>query len=233
MLIKSKVRLFVLLVILGIGQGCQQNVNDPAPDDGAYFPLQIGDYWVYQITDQVYPSATTSTRQVFQLQQKISRSYTQNGQVYFLVEESVRPTEQTAWKLNAIRTVYKSLSEVVGQESNQPVIKLVFPINSATSWNTNAYNARPDTLLQYRNSGRPFTVGKRLFNRTISVAGPTDSTLVSQQKYIRVYAQTIGLVYGEEASLAYCQSSPGCIGKGLIESGFLRTWELLASNRLP
>ncbi|WP_460906886.1 hypothetical protein [Spirosoma areae] len=221
---------FILLVL--VGQGCRQAVDSLAAD-ADYFPLQTGDYWIYQVTQETYSLINTPTKQVFQVQQKIGSSFSRNGQVIFQVEESIRKTAQANWQINAIRTVYKNPAEVVSQDNNVPILNLVFPVSPTTSWNVNTYNARPDTLLRYEDGGQAFSVGNRLFDRTISVVGDNDSTLINQQKYRRVYAAAVGLVYREDASLAFCQSSPDCIGKGIITSGTRQKWELLTSNRLP
>ena len=224
---------FILLGLLDIVGGCQTK-NDPAPDDSAYYPLQTGDYWVYQVTEETYSLTSGAITRSFQLQQKIGSSFTRNGQVFFQLEESTRQSEQNNWQVSAIRTVYKSLSEVVSQDNNVPTVNLLFPVSASTSWNSNTYNGLPDTLtLHYQNIGRPFATGKLSFDRTVSVVGPNDSTLINLTKYQRVYAQNVGLVYRENAALAYCQSTPDCIGKGKIDSGTRQKWTLIASSRVP
>lgn len=232
MLKKNGLLAGILLILLGLCASCREKANEPAPDDSAYFPLQVGDYWVYQVTQEKYLTVNSAVKQVYQVQEKISSSYNQNGQAVYVVEESVRQIGQSNWKLNAIHTVYKDISEVISQENNLPVIKLTFPIRVTTSWNTNSYNANLDMLLQYQDTGRSFAVGKLGFENTISVVGTNDSTLVNQKKYLRVYAANIGLVFREDLLLAFCQSSPTCIGKGVIESGTKLKWELIASKRL-
>lgn len=221
------------MLLLCLMVDCQTS-TDPTPDGSAYFPLQTGDYWIYQVTQENYSLTSGATRLVFQLQQKIGSSFTRNGQEYFQLEESTRKSDQSDWQINAIRTVYKSLSEVVSQENNVPTLNLVFPVSATTSWNVNTYNALPDSLkLRYQNIGRPFTSGKQQFEQTISVVGPNDSTLVDAHKYQRVYAPNVGLIYRENASLAYCQTTPECIGKGIIVSGTREKWAFITSNRLP
>ena len=223
----------IIAILLGFAGGCQQTTSDPAPDDAAYFPLQTGDYWIYQVTQETYSLTNAATKRTFQLQEKVGNSFTQNGQLVFQLEESIKKTDQSDWQINAIRTVYKNLSEVVTQDNNVPSVNLIFPISATTSWNVNTYNARPDTLLRYENAGQPLTLSKRTFERTVSVVGANDSTLVGLDRYRRVYAQNVGLVYRENTSFAYCQSSPDCIGKGIIASGTRKIWALTASNRLP
>ena len=228
--------------MFGISSSCQKTVennlqpggrNGLAADDTAYFPLQTGDYWIYQVTQENYSFANAPTKHVFQLQEKIGPSFIRNGQLFFQVEESIKKTERSVWQISAVRTVYKSLSEVVSQVNNVPSVNLIFPIGSGSSWNINTYNARPDSLLRYQDIGQPFSLDRRTVEQTVSVVGSNDSTLVGLDKYRRVYAPNVGLIYREEAALAYCQSSPDCIGKGIIASGTRQTWKLMASSRLP
>ncbi len=225
--------LITLLVSLTLCLGCREMVTTPASDDLDYFPLEVGSYRVYQVTMKKYVAANSATTQTYQLQEKISSSSTRNGQLVYLVEESIRPTSGSAWKLNAIHIVYKSLSELVEQENNALIVSLAFPIITTPFWNRSLYNSNPLIQLQYQHVGRPFSVGKLGFDDTVSVVGTNDSTLVSQEKYLRVYARAIGCVYREDRSLAFCQSSPACIGQGIVESGTSLTWALIASDRLP
>ena len=223
----------VYLILLGVGAGCNNNNLDPSLDNSDYFPLQTDDYWIYQVTQENYGASNSVTKSSYQLQQKITSSYTQNGQLFYLLEESVKKSEQAGWQLRAIRTVYKNLKEVVSLENNLPIVRMVFPINSTTSWNINTYNANPDTLLRYQDLGKALALSKLSFDHTVSVLGADDSTLVNQERYRRVYAQNVGLVYRENVSLAYCQSTPDCIGKAIIESGAKQKWELIETNRIP
>lgn len=203
-MVKKRIfRVCILMVLLGMSESCQKS-NEVTPRDTAYFPLQVGDYWVYQVTQEKYVSANSSAKNVYQFQEKISSSYSQNGQLFYLVEESIRPTGQSVWKLTGLHTVYKNLSEVVSQENNVFKIKMAFPIALTTSWNTNLYNTNPDTLFYYQNQGQSFTVNNLGFTNTISVVGTNDSTLVSQSKYVRIYAPNIGLVYREDTALSFC-----------------------------
>lgn len=226
-------QVLIFLIMLGVGASCQTDKAEPMPDGSAYFPLDSGDYWVYQITQETYFPATPVKKSVYQLQQRISSSYVKNGQLYFLLEESIKRSEQTGFQLSAVKTVYKNLKEVVSAERNVPLLKLLFPISTGTSWNINTYNANADTLLHYEDTGKAFSVGNLKFDQTISVVGANDSTLVNQERYRQVYAPNVGLVFSENVSLAYCQSTPDCIGKAIIETGSKQKRELVRTNRLP
>lgn len=232
MLKKSHLCNLLLLLFVGSLAGCQSDTTAPVPDSAAYFPLQTGDYWIYQVTQTTYTRLDSAQQQVYQLQQKISDTFTRNGQLVFLIEQSVRQPQQTGWQSVALSSVYSTPGEVVATDNNMPVVRLVFPVTTATSWNRNQYNTRADTVLHYGRIGQSFALGNRRFEQTVSVVGANDSSLVSLDKQRWVYALNVGLIYREEASLAYCQSSTDCIGKALIESGTTRQWRLIDSNRL-
>lgn len=233
MLKATNLQVVILMALLIANVGCQDRSINPVSDDSTYFPLEVGNYWIYRVMTETYVTVNTVIKQDYQIQQKISSSYSINGQLVFVIYESTRQTDQSPWKLKSIHTEYKNLIEVVDQEGNVPIVKLLFPISATTSWNTNLYNANPLALLRYQGAGRPFSVGKLNFNDTVSVLGANDSTLVSQEKYFRVYARSAGCVYREDRSLAFCQGSSDCIGKGIVESGTITKWELLTSDRLP
>ncbi|RYC71323.1 hypothetical protein [Spirosoma sordidisoli] len=212
---------------------CQERATSPLPDDSAYFPLEVGNYWTYQVSTETYLTANVPTKQSYQLQQKVSSSYQMNGQLVFIIDELTRPTNQSPWTLKSIRSLYKNRVEVIDQDNNSPIVKLAFPIAPSTSWNKNLYNTNPLSLLRYEAIVRPFISGKNRFDNTVTVLGTNDSTLVSQEKYLRVYARSIGCVYQEDRSLAFCQESPACLGTGAIQSGTTAKWVLIASDRFP
>lgn len=233
MLKTISLQVVILLALAMMITSCREQVTNPVSDDSTYFPLEVGNYWIYQVTNETYVTANTPTTQSYQIQQKISSSYSLNGQLVFVIDESTRQTNQSPWKLKSIRTVYKNRLEVVDQDGNAPVVELAFPISETRSWNKNLYNTNPLALLRYQDAGRPFTIGKLNFDNTVSVLGTNDSTLVGQEKYLRVYAGSTGCVYREDRSLAFCQASPDCLGNGVVESGTIAKWVLIASDRLP
>lgn len=225
-----------LLLILPLGAaltvGCRPTTPDPAPSDLAYFPLQTGDYWVYQVAQETYTPATPPVRATFQLQQRVSGSSVRNGREVFAVEEAVRPNAQAGWQVTALRTVYATPAEVV-DGGNAPVVLMAFPVAEGQAWNANRYNSERPAEWRYADVGRAFAVGSRRYEATATVVGAADSSLVSLAKNRRVYAPGVGLIFREEASLAYCQSSPACIGTGRVEAGRTLRWELVETNRQP
>lgn len=229
---RTACRLLAGALLLAAVGGCRETA-EPVPDGAAYFPLRVGDEWVYEVLEETFPVASPTVARRYQVRERLGGTVSQGGQESFLVEESVKTPERPAWALRGVRTVYRSLAEAVRVDGAVPRRLLAFPVTTDASWNLNAYAAGADTLLRYGRIGHPFAAGGRAFARTVSVVGKNDSTLVEQTKYLRVYADGVGLVYRQDAALQFCQSTPDCIGKGRVESGTRQTWTLLSSNRLP
>lgn len=226
------VRVLAGILLLAAVGGCRETA-EPAPDGAAYFPLRVGDEWVYEVLQETFSATSPAVVRRYQVRERLGGTVNQGGQESFLVEESVKTPERPTWELRGVRTVYRSLAEAVRVEGAVPRRLMAFPVTPDAAWNLNAYAAGADTLLRYERVGQPFGAGGRAFDRTVSVVGKNDSTLVDQTRYLRVYADGLGLVYRQDAALQFCQSSPDCIGKGRIESGTRQTWVLLSSNRLP
>ncbi|TDB67502.1 hypothetical protein [Arundinibacter roseus] len=223
----------LIITLLIVCMSCQDKDARPVVNDSAYFPLEVGNFWIYQVTTESFAAANLPVKQTFQVQQKISSSFARNGEMVFVLDESFRPNADSPWKLTSIRTVQKNRLEVIEQNDNAPVVPLTFPIDLTTFWDKNRYNTSSEKLLNYQDVARPFAVENLDFANTVTVSGSNDSTLVGQEKYLRVYAPGIGCVYREDRSLTFCQQSPTCIGKGKIESGSIERWVLISSVQMP
>ena len=68
-MVKKRIfRVVFLLLLLGMSESCQQKSNEPTLEDMAYFPLQVGDYWVYQVMSEKYVSTNSSIKNVYQFE---------------------------------------------------------------------------------------------------------------------------------------------------------------------
>jgi hypothetical protein len=102
----------------------------------------------------------------------------------------------------------------------------VFPVANGTAWNGNLYNNFGSDQYDTRLANQPYTGQTQTFGQTVTVAQQNDSTLVSLDKRVEVYARQVGLVYREKAQLFYCSSTPACIGKNQIDYGFRQIYRL-------
>ena len=76
-----------------------------------------------------------------------------------------------------------------------------------------------EKIFRVKDLGMPFKDGKNTFLKTVTIIRQDDSTLLSKNKYMEIYAANVGLIRTEKIFVQYC-STPDCIGKGIIESGW-------------
>ncbi len=73
-------------------------------------------------------------------------------------------------------------------------MKLAFPLVNRSRWNGNLFNQFAEDTYELRSLNQPFSVGTQTFAQTATVFQQNDSTLVSQDRRIEVYARQAVLV---------------------------------------
>ena len=132
------------------------------------------------------------------------------------------------WKADSIWTIQQWPDKLIRTENNRAYVKLTFPITSNSVWNQNEYNDLPASAYRYNQLGKPYG---NYTNTIQAISKQNDSTAISLNRQFAVYGYQTGLIYRESTALAYCQSSPACIGKGQIASGYRQRWTLLDSGK--
>ncbi|WP_155297361.1 hypothetical protein [Spirosoma aerolatum] len=209
---------------------CQPADNIPK-DDSQYVPIEVGRYWVYEVRQETYSLSAAPVLRTYFLKETIGeRLSSQSDKTYKLVRyKRNRPTD--AWKPDSIWTVQQWPNRLIRTENSIAFIKLFFPIATSTTWNPNEYNSRSASIFLYEQVGKAYVAGAKSYLNTIQVASrQNDSTAISLNRYIDVYAYQIGLIFNESTVLAYCQSSPDCIGKGQIAYGYRRKQTLIETG---
>lgn len=103
---------------------------------------------------------------------------------------------------------------------------MLFPISNGLTWNGNRHNIIGSDEYEIRNAGQPFRVLAKSFNETVTVVAQDDSTLVSQEKRMAVYARQVGLIYKERTYRQFCTTSSACIGKNQIDYGIRQVYRI-------
>ncbi|TDB68252.1 hypothetical protein [Arundinibacter roseus] len=195
-----------------------------------YFPLEIGRYRIYEVTETQY--AVGADPQVLTYTQKelITGKYTNaKEQDVYQIERSV-VNETGTGVVNQVLNVWKSEQRVVVHEEGISRVVLEFPVKKDLIWDGNRYNLLGEQAFEITVMETPFSTTKETFPLSLTVIQQNDSTLVSLQKSKEVYAASLGLVQKEQKNLRYC-STPDCVGKGIIESGFTKISTLISYGK--
>ncbi|RYC69337.1 hypothetical protein [Spirosoma sordidisoli] len=207
--------------------GCQPPTGAPFSAGYDYFPLQPGQYRIYDVTEHRYALTSAPVTRTYQLREVTGLAYTDAaGQVAYQLHRYRRDSETAPWQPDSIWSARLVNNEAIRTENGRDFIKLMFPPGDLLTWNGNRRNGSEPDELMLRNSGQPYRVQDKEFGETVTVLAQTDSTLISKKKRIEVYARQVGLVYAEQTRLYFCTSSPDCIGKNQIDYGIQQVYSI-------
>lgn len=218
----------VLPLILFLLVGCQSDNADPVSSGYDYFPLETGRYVIYDVDERQYSlNATMPVQRTYQLKEVVGTAYTDvTGQPAYRLLRYRRSGDSQPWQADSVWSARLVDDEGIRTENGLDFVKLRFPVSDRLRWNGNRRNAAGDERYEIRNSGQPYRVSDKQFAETVMVVARQDSTLVSQDKRIEVYAKQVGLIYKERVQLQYCTSTPACIGTYRIDYGIRQIYRI-------
>lgn len=202
---------------------CTSSETPPASAGLDYLPLVTGRYVIYDVTEQRYSLTAAPVTSTYQLKETVGTSYTDvTGQPAFRLHRFRRANAQATWQTDSLWTARVDSRMAIRNENGVDLVKLIFPPTERSRWNGNQFNNLSEDTYELRNVNQPYSVGSQTFTETVTVLQQNDSTLVSQDKRIEVYARQVGLVYKETVQLQFCSSTPTCVGKAQIDFGVRR-----------
>ena len=236
--------------------GCK-NTTEALPDLGrGYYPLAVGNTWIYAVRDSVWSPATqavpssTVTGTSFQFRETISEIFTDAaGQPAYRLVRARRPTATDGWVNDSVFTISVPGSALVLNRGNVRTVELIFPPRQGRSWNLNAFNNNfNDTITaetrQYRAVRQPYTTGggntglaAATYDNTVTTANTgmaTETSLLRRVYYQQVYALGVGPVYRRRdnfAAFTFTSPTPPfnqIFPKDAYTSGFTRRETLLS-----
>jgi len=224
--------IFQSLLFIALLAGCQSNTTAPVDPGIDYFPLETGQYIIYTVDEQHYALNATASQRTYQLKEVVGESYQDvTGQPAFKLLRYRRSADNLPWQADSVWSVRVQNNKAIRTENGQDFIKLQFPISDNLKWNGNQLNSLGEDTYLMRNTNQPYRVSDKEYNATVTVVAQDDSTLVSQDKHIEVYARQIGLIYKERIQLQFCSSSPSCIGKYQIDYGIRQVYRIQAYGK--
>jgi hypothetical protein len=203
------------LVLMFSLASCYENTEpfDPSKLGFEYFPLELGNYWIYQIDSVKYQSdgQIIDSSLAFIKEEVVEILLDINQDTIYRIERFHRASDSTEWKIIDVWAAQKSQTQAIRIEENLKFIKLVFPAVQFSSWDGNIFFDE-DILIQ---SGGEFLQVYKNWNYQIASVGVSeiiDSTeysdvlIVEQADYetvlerrfaIEKYEKGIGLLYKE------------------------------------
>ncbi|WP_299760491.1 hypothetical protein [uncultured Pontibacter sp.] len=248
--------LLLLVVLAGLVAACEDKYKDPDPKAMGYdyYPLEVGDYRIYNVTDIRFQSDIGDTNR-FQMRERVDTTfYDQTNTLNYKIIRSVRANENQNWLDDSVMVVSKSDVNVVLTKNNTRYVKMVFPVKNGFSWLGDAYNANKETSYApdpttnrradyyltkesytYQEVGQPMTLNGTTFDNTLTVVhGSPIETWIGYDDRKEIYAEGVGMVYRLFTRIVYCnaQDREDCeYGIGYKLHGHERHEELISYGK--
>jgi hypothetical protein len=222
--------------------GCGSDNPNPGLSDASYFPLRVGNFQIFQVTETKITPYNVAELFEYQLKTSVVDSFINNSGSYtYIIHRYKRETSDDTWQSLDTWAARLDESEAVVSEANVPFVKVKFPAQADMEWNGNAYNNEESSEFCNGNDftscdvytfgflKKPFeTSGGLNFNNTIEVIENNNPDIFTTHDVRKeIYAWQIGLVYREKTILKYCTNN-GCYGKQMVEDGLVYKQELVA-----
>ena len=235
--------------------GCKDDVEKAAPIDTSYYPMQVGDFRIYEVTDTTW---LRNNRNIvrYQVRERVEEQYLDatNKTTSFRVVRASRSTPADAWRDDSVLVVSPAVANVQVTRNNRRTVELVHPARTGYFWDQNAFNAagttnNPNTSnrdgdIHYKRVGEAFTTTTaagevKTYPKTVMTAlretnAENGGIYINPFYYFRlrqVYASGIGPVYRSRRRFIYTENGGMTPSPDYIFSGMARTEILLESGR--
>ncbi|PWJ60325.1 hypothetical protein CLV98_101506 [Dyadobacter jejuensis] len=219
---------FIAFLLSIAFNACQKDDTLPI-DSYAYYPLELGQYQVYQVAETTYSAGQTApVVKTWQEKDEVSRIAEQSEfSTTYIVARYTRNSEADYWQKTKEYAITKSPDKILTNLDNQTTFSLVFPVGSGLEWNGNLYNSQDPRKYHYEDIDQPLAIGDLSFDRSLTVVERRDSSLINKYIGIKQYGLGAGLVSDQQINYEYCQDE-ACIGNYIIESGTHKTRTILS-----
>lgn len=241
----------VLLLFLFFWLGCKEQKDDFTFENGfEYFPLEVGNYKIYQVDSVIYDPASgginRDSSRTFIKETLIEKYSDDAGAEVFKIERAQRNTPADPWTITNIWTTSHNELRAYRTEENLKFVPLVFPVQARKRWNSLVFT---DPALQVEIAGEPIEIFKGWsseiesadqaekigdfdFEKVTMVIHADEENLIELRSVIEKYAKGVGLVFKEMKILDTQCISP-CEGQPWeekAEKGFILRQVLIESN---
>jgi len=212
--------------------------SDPEARGLDYYPLEVGDYRVYEVTD-IHYQHNVATEERFLMREWVADSFLdQTNALTYKIIRSVRPNAQSEWLDDSVMTVTKNNTSVILTKDNTKYVKMVFPVSEGKTWKPDMYNNRAyetdkKEVATYLSVDQPYQSDSHSYEKTATVVqeGKFFDPSIGVDSRQEIYARGIGLVYRMFKRLDYDECLIGCENPEILD-GHERYEELVEYGKL-
>jgi hypothetical protein len=191
-------------------QGCEREIEDPQMDLGlGYFPLLIGNFWVYEVNELIHFGENDSEESTFFYKDRIRSVYVNDALEQVFIVERSKSADHENWTFLYDYTLLEREGSLIRTIQNQPLVILPAAIAEGTSWNGNLYRNAADDEFKVN-----FTQSNEL---KVDQENEDDQITFRDIRY-EMFQKDVGMTELYSEVLTYC-SRNDCLGDQLIDSG--------------
>ena len=210
---------------------CEEDREIPESLTSAYLPLNLGQYWTYEVVERVYFGENDFEEREFYYRDRISRQFVNEINELVHVVNRERSSNLQDWENEMAYTLNFSRNRIIRTINNKPVIPLVYPVQVFQQWDANVMNSSlPDVFIIEEIGG--YIVGNRAFGSAALVRQSEEDDLITlRDNRFEVFAEGVGMIESYYEVFAYCSRSD-CLGEQIIQSGRFKQMKLIANGIL-
>lgn len=231
---RSGIFILPILALFLFLQACKSTSPDPiTPYD--YFPLEIGRYRIFEVTEDVYSAGTAKpVHKTWQEKDEIiGMNEDANGTKVFLFSRSIRDTSKDSWKKIKEYTAQKYIEKVIVNLDNEVLMPLIFPYSPQARWDGYKYFTLPKDDVReyskhtYEDINQPLDVNGLYFDKTLKVSERNEDDLTKLRLGYKHYAVGVGLITDEQTDYLYSQEGDWLDKPKEIASGVSRIKKII------
>lgn len=215
-------RLLVLLLLTASCFSCQRQTEGVPVDLGFdYQPMEVGLYWIYEVDQTIYFGENDSEQSDFYYKDEIKRFYVNEAgeQVYSV--ERAKSSDQANWEEEIQFTLLLRNFSLIRTMDNQPVVSLVFPPLTGTSWDGNSYRSLAED---------EFSILNESADVVTVVQEESDDQVTHRDVRYEIFTRGVGMIEKYSEVLTYC-SRNDCLGDQLMNAGTKIHMKMIAHGK--
>lgn len=214
----------MIMWLLFVSTACNEMIEPHSvSDDQRYFPLAVGNEWIYAQTKIEYEITGFDTLNSEVKESVVAVDSSVLGTLRFTLQRSSRTLNNTEWEIDTVYSIKQSADWLLTQIGNVVNTTLNFPVEEGRQWNYSSHSTANDHYVSYQNDSlelydQPVFTGLFDSNESIMVIISDIPRIISNQdQQYEVYLKEVGMIEKKSVIFDFCTSN--CDSTYQINSG--------------
>ena len=195
-------RFLLLLIITILFISCRKQVDVSIDFYKEYYPINVGSWIEYEVTDINHNSLGSDTAYYF-LKELIASEYIDSaGLLSYIIERFWKTDSTSLYQIKDIWTGTITNTSAQKVEENIRYVKMTFPIKRGDYWNGNSYNVLNEWEYEYDSIHESYNINNIYFDSTVKVINRDRYNAIEYENAYEIYSKNLGLIYKKYIDLS-------------------------------